>query len=48
MRAELDYRIVPVRGRFVLYINGEFYCTADTYHEAYEEYLEYERSKVQR
>lgn len=40
-----DYKIVPVHGHFVLYIDGEFYCTADTYHEAYEEYLAYERDR---
>lgn len=41
------YKIFPVHGHFVLHINGKFYCTADTYSEAYEEYLEYERNHVQ-
>ena len=43
-----DYKIVKVHGHYVLEIDGEFYCTADTYHEAYEEYKEYERSHISR
>lgn len=40
------YKIMKVHGHYVLYINGEIYCTADTYHEAYEEYLAYEKDRV--
>ena len=30
----LLYEIVPVFGHFELYIQGEFYCSTDTYGEA--------------
>lgn len=29
-----DYRIIHTREHYEAYINGEFYCSADTYNEA--------------
>lgn len=29
-----DYRIIHVREHYEAYINGNFYCSADTYEEA--------------
>lgn len=29
-----EYKIVPVHGHWEAYINGEFYCSADTISEA--------------
>ena len=26
--------IIPINGHYEVYINGEFYCSADTYEEA--------------
>lgn len=40
---DVDYKIVRVRGHYAVYINDEFYCSADTFEEAkyeVEEYLE--------
>lgn len=36
-----DYRIIHVREYYEAYINGEFYCSADTYNEAAKEIAEY-------
>ena len=30
----MDYRIISVRGHYDVYINDEFYCSADTYGDA--------------
>lgn len=30
----MDYMIKPERGYFTVYVNGNFYCTADTWSEA--------------
>lgn len=45
---DIRWRIVPVWGHYELFINGLSYCTADTYEEAYNEYLEYERETKMR
>lgn len=29
-----DYKITPVREHYEVYLNGEFFCSADTYREA--------------
>jgi hypothetical protein len=36
------YEIVSNHGHFEIYIDGEFYCTADNYDEAEREIEEYE------
>ena len=33
----MDIRIIQVRGHYDVYIDGEYYCSADTYSEAFEE-----------
>lgn len=33
----MSYDIVPVRGHYEVYINGEFYCSADNMTEAAKE-----------
>ena len=43
---ELCWAIFPVRGHYELYIDGKFYCSADTWEEAYKEYQEYERCAI--
>ena len=40
---DVDYKIVRVHSHYSVYINDEFYCSADTFEEAkyeVEEYLE--------
>ena len=37
----MEYEIKPVDGHYEVYIDGEFYCTADTYSEAEKEVDEY-------
>lgn len=39
----ISYKIIPVQGHFNVYINGKFYCSADTYPEAESEIDEYIR-----
>ena len=41
MQKEID--IKRDRDHFVVYINGNFYCTADSYDEAIEEVKNYEK-----
>jgi hypothetical protein len=36
-----NYRIVPKNGHFEVYINGSFYCSADTMTEAIREVESY-------
>ena len=38
----MEYEIISVRGYFAIYINGNFYCNADTESEAEEEIKAYE------
>lgn len=33
----MEYKIVPVHEHYNVYINGEFYCSADTWSEAVRE-----------
>jgi hypothetical protein len=44
----MTFKILPVFGHVELYINGKYYCTADTFSEALKEYNDYvkERLKV--
>lgn len=42
----MEYKIIPVRSYFEVYINGNFYCTADNESEAMEEVREAEREMV--
>lgn len=35
-----DYKIVPNNGHYDVYINGKFYCSADTMPEAIQEVKE--------
>ena len=37
----MTYKIQPMRGHFVVYINGKFYCTADNWIEATREVEDY-------
>lgn len=37
----MTYKIIPVMGHFEVYINGKFYCTADSIKEAEEELRNY-------
>ena len=41
----MDYQIIPVRGHYDVYLNGEFFCSADTQAEATKEIEEYERGQ---
>lgn len=43
----MTYKIKSVHGHFEIYINGNFYCTADTMAEAIREVKTYENSKAQ-
>ena len=38
----MTYKIVPNHGHYEVYVNGVFYCSADTMHEAAQEVEEYE------
>ena len=38
----MTYKIVPKNGHVEVYINGKFYCTADTMAEAIREVKNYE------
>ena len=38
-----NYSIVNRKGVYYVYIDGEFYCTADSYREAEDEIEEYEK-----
>ena len=37
----MDYTIEQERGYYAVYINGNFYCTADTHYEAEREVKNY-------
>ena len=37
----MKYEIIDVRGHYEIYINGNFYCSADTYTEAIREINNY-------
>ncbi len=41
-----DIQIKQVRGHWEVYINGEFFCTADSYDEAVNEVYKKLRSKT--
>lgn len=41
----MQYEIIAVRGHFEVFLNGKFFCSADTYTEAQNE-IESERSNV--
>lgn len=30
----MEIRIIPTRGYYLVFVNGSFYCTSDTYVEA--------------
>lgn len=38
----MNYKIVPNHGHYEVYIDGKFYCSADTMNEAAKEVEEYE------
>lgn len=38
----LGYDIISTQGHYEVFINGEFYCTADTLSEAEDEIKDYE------
>ena len=41
----MSFKIVPENGHWNLYINGEFYCSADSKVEAAKEYQNYIQEK---
>ena len=42
----MDFVILPKFGHYEVYLNGEFFCTADNYTEAEREIEEYRFHKV--
>lgn len=38
----MSYKIVPRNGHFEIYIDGKFYCSADSWNEAEREIEEYQ------
>lgn len=42
----MPFNIVHRRGHVELYINGKFYCTADTFGEALREYNNYVKERL--
>ena len=47
LMCETEYKIVQEHGHYVVYIDDEFYCSADNWHEAakeIQEHLNKERS----
>ena len=41
----MSVTITPNRGHWEVYINGKFYCSADSFSEAVKEYQEYEQGR---
>ena len=41
MQTDITHEIKPVGNHYEVYIDGKFYCTADTYGEALAEVKEY-------
>lgn len=41
----MTFRIVPKHGHVELYINGAFYCSADNFGEALNEYNDYVKAR---
>jgi len=41
----MSVKIAPNRGHWEVYIDGKFYCSADTFNEAVKEYQEYEQGR---
>lgn len=41
----MNYRITPKYGHYEVHINGKFYCSADTMHEAIREIQNYARGR---
>lgn len=39
----MTYKIKPDRGHFLVYIDGKFYCSADTMSEAIKEIKKYNK-----
>ena len=39
----MTYHITPDHGHYTVYINGKFYCTADSWNEAVSEIENYRR-----
>ena len=42
----MSFKILPVLGHVELHINGAFYCTADSYREALQEYNKYVEERL--
>ena len=42
----MDYQIIPKAEHYEVYIDGEFYCSADTYNEAAKEIEMVKEEKV--
>lgn len=41
----MTYKITPRQGHYEIYINGKFYCSADSWLEAAKEIEEYQKEK---
>ena len=41
----MDVTIMPIRGHWEVYIDGKFYCSADSYAEAIDEYKIYLKAR---
>ena len=41
----MNFEIIGVTGHYDVYIEGEFYCSSDTYNEAVDEVDKYMESK---
>ena len=40
----MEIEIIPVKGHFEIYINKEFYCSADSWHEAVQDVENYRKA----
>lgn len=41
----MSVKITPIRGHWEVHIDGKFYCSADTFHEAVRECQDYMRGR---
>lgn len=41
----MSVTITPNRGHWEVYIDGKFYCSADSFNEAVKEYHDYEQGR---
>ena len=41
----MSVKITPNQGHWEVYIDGKFYCSADSFNEAVKEYQDYEQGR---